>query len=147
MWREDLSMEMYEKAFSYADFFTPNEKEACRITGAATAREAIRILADCVACPIVKLGPDGCLFSDKGSVRHAPGLTEFVSVDSTGAGDAFLAGLMYGLFKGASLERCVRLANLVGGKCVTGVGCLTEYFDEEGLLAWEKRNPPVSARA
>jgi ribokinase len=147
MWREDLSLEMYQEAFSYVDFFTPNEKEACKITGARNALEAIRILADRVAHPIVKLGSNGCLFCDGGSVFHAPGIEEFVSVDTTGAGDAFLSGLIYGLFKGNSLERCVRLGNIIGGKCVTGIGCLTEHFDEESLMAWEKRGLPARTSA
>jgi ribokinase len=145
-WRDDLSLELYERAFAYVDYFTPNEKEACRITGADNALDAIRVLARHVPRPIVKLGADGCLFCDDAGIYHVPAVREFGSVDSTGAGDAFLAGLLYGLFHGCSLERAVRLGNITGGKCVTGVGCLTEYLDEEGLREWETRTAREAAR-
>jgi ribokinase len=145
-WREDLSLDLYESAFEYVDYFTPNEKEACRIAGVDNALDAIRILSRHVASPIVKLGSEGCLFCDNGIIWHVPAVGEFASVDATGAGDAFLSGLLYGLFMGSGIERSVRLGNIMGGKCVTGVGCLTEYCDEEGLLAWEKRIAGNGAR-
>jgi ribokinase len=138
-WREDLSLELYQQAFSYVDYFTPNEKEACRITGTDSALDAIRILARHVSGPIVKLGADGCLFCDGSSIYHAPGISDFPFVDSTGAGDAFLSGFIYGLCRRLDLASCIRLGNLVGAKCVAGVGCLAESFDETGLLAWERR--------
>jgi ribokinase len=145
-WRDDLSLDLYARAFTYVDYFTPNEKEACRITGTDNALDAIRILSRHVPCPIVKLGSMGCLFCDGTGIYHVPAVGEFQSVDATGAGDAFLAGLLYGLYNGSSLERAVRLGNITGGKCVTGVGCLTEYLDEEGLREWEMRTACDSTR-
>ena len=41
---------------------------------------------------------------------------------------------MYGLFNDYRFRDCILLGNLTGGKCVTGVGCLTEYLLEEELL-------------
>jgi ribokinase len=43
-------------------------------------------------------------------------------VDTTGAGDAFAAGFLYGLLKGKSLEECGRLGNIVAQFCITKVG-------------------------
>lgn len=84
--------------------------------------------------PMVKLDKDGCMGMEGGKVFTVPVIDEYVRVDSTGAGDAFLAGFMYGLFNDYRFRDCILLGNLTGGKCVTGVGCLTEYLTEEELL-------------
>jgi ribokinase len=43
-------------------------------------------------------------------------------VDTTGAGDAFAAGFLYGLLKGKGLEECGRLGNIVAQFCITKIG-------------------------
>jgi ribokinase len=43
-------------------------------------------------------------------------------VDTTGAGDAFCAGFLYGLIKNKSLSECGRLANFVASRCVMEMG-------------------------
>ncbi|MCG2768605.1 MAG: PfkB family carbohydrate kinase, partial [Anaerolineae bacterium] len=43
-------------------------------------------------------------------------------MDATGAGDAFAAGFIAGVWQGWSLEETARLANAVGALCVTGLG-------------------------
>jgi len=43
-------------------------------------------------------------------------------VDATGAGDAFAAGFIAGVWHGWPLEQTVRFANAVGALCVTGLG-------------------------
>ena len=48
---------------------------------------------------------------------------EFRAVDTTGAGDNFLAGVIYGLLHDEPLGRCVRLGNIFAGKSTTAVGC------------------------
>jgi ribokinase len=43
-------------------------------------------------------------------------------MDTTGAGDAFAAGFLYGLLKGKGLEECGRLGNIVAQFCITKIG-------------------------
>ena len=43
-------------------------------------------------------------------------------IDTTGAGDSFNAGYLYGFLQGAPIETCLKYANLMGGACVTGFG-------------------------
>lgn len=131
---DDMSFEMYRDYIELADYYTPNQKEAAKITGKNDPREAIKFLSQYFEKPIVKLDKDGCMGMENGEIFTVPSIDEFVRVDSTGAGDAFLAGLMYGLFYDYSFKDCITLGNLTGGKCVTGVGCLTEYFKENELL-------------
>ena len=56
-----------------------------------------------------------------GEAMHFPAF-EVNVVDATGAGDAFAAGFIVGVWQGWSLERAARFANAVGGLCVTGLG-------------------------
>ena len=63
-----------------------------------------------------------------------PPMQGVVAVDSTGAGDAFMSGFMYGLYHDYPLDQCIRFGNVTGGTCVQGVGCLTKYVNEQQLL-------------
>jgi sugar/nucleoside kinase (ribokinase family) len=67
---------------------------------------------------VVKLGAAGCYVAGSGRV----GPVEVDAVDGTGAGDAFAAGLLYGLLGGWPIERAARLANAAGALATTAVG-------------------------
>lgn len=54
-------------------------------------------------------------------------------MDATGAGDAFLSGFIYGLYNDFDFRKCILAGNITGGKCVTGVGCLTEYITKDEI--------------
>lgn len=69
----------------------------------------------------LKLGPAGCYASGEGfegTVEPA----RVAATDGTGAGDAFVAGLLYGRLAGWPLERAARLANVLGALATTAVG-------------------------
>lgn len=125
-WREDLSLENYGDLLKHVYAFSPNEKEALKLTGCAGAEEALKVLSGYVTVPIVKLGSEGALYwdRDRGEQIHVPPFPVH-AVDATGAGDAFLGGLAHGLDQGWDLHRCVLLANYCGGKATTAPGCLT----------------------
>ena len=72
---------------------------------------------------MVTLGKGGCAYWQDGSIRYAPAIDEFRAVDTTGAGDNFLTGIIYGLLTEEPLDRCVRLGNIFAGKSPTAVGC------------------------
>ena len=69
----------------------------------------------------VKLGGDGCYVTD-GRERHLIEAFRVKAVDTTGAGDAFCAGFLYGLLNGKSLYECSRLGNFVASRCVMKMG-------------------------
>ena len=87
----------------------------------------------------MKLDKDGCLIYKDGKFTYVKSVDEFVRVDSTGAGDAFFAGFLYGIMKDEPTEKCVLYGNLTGGKCVTAVGCTTAYLTEEELLTMAEK--------
>jgi ribokinase len=69
----------------------------------------------------VKLGGDGCYVTD-GHERHLIEALNVKVVDTTGAGDAFCAGFLYGLINGKSLFKCGKLGNFVASRCVMKMG-------------------------
>lgn len=136
---DDMTLEGYEKLLDIADYFLPNRTEALKLTGKDDPKEAARVLKNYLDTAIVKLDKDGCLIYDGESFTLVKSIDEFVRVDSTGAGDAFFAGFMYGLMKGKPIAECVLYGNLTGGKCVTAVGCTTAYLTEQELLSMAEK--------
>jgi sugar/nucleoside kinase (ribokinase family) len=82
----------------------------------------------------VKLGADGCyVVSDEFAGRVAAPRVD--AVDSTGAGDAFAAGLIYARLQGWPLERAAGFANAVGAAATTAVGAAEGLPTLEEVLA------------
>jgi Sugar kinases, ribokinase family len=135
-WKDDMHIDWYSNVFPYIDYFTPNEKEAPKLTNTKTPEEALNVLAEYIPNPIVKLSKDGCIIKENGKTVHVKAADRFENIDATGAGDAFLAGLMYGIYKGYSTKESVIMGNITGGNCVTRVGCLTAELNEETLQTY-----------
>lgn len=66
----------------------------------------------------LKFGKQGCLIASSEGFQRLPGL-EVPTVDTTGAGDAFCAGLLYGQWAGLGLGESGLLANLLGALATT----------------------------
>lgn len=137
-WDDELSFDRYREEFELADYYTPNRKEACKLTGCADPYAAAKALRAHFKHVIVKLDSEGCLGIDEGGAFFCKSVEEFPHVDSTGAGDAFLAGFCYGLFHDRPLRECVMFGNVTGGKAVTKVGALAAWVGEEELLLRQK---------
>lgn len=133
-WEDDLSIKKYEEYLKIADYYLPNQKEALKITGTDSVEAAAEKLSEYFETVIIKLDKDGCMVKDKDGTRIIPSMKGVVAVDSTGAGDAFMSGFMYGIYHDHPVDQCIRFGNVTGGTCVQGVGCLTKYVNEEQLL-------------
>jgi sugar/nucleoside kinase (ribokinase family) len=118
-------MEVLAPCLLHLDYFIPSLPEAQAITGQEDVVDVARALLDRgVGTVALKMGADGCLVATQGSeMFHLPAY-EVEVVDATGAGDAFAAGFIAGVWHGWSLEKTAQLANAVGALCVTGVGAL-----------------------
>jgi ribokinase len=100
----------------------PNAVELELITGETDyCRGADFLVGRGVKIVAVKLGAKGCYVTD-GHERHLIGVFKVETVDTTGAGDAFCAGFLYGLLKDKSLYECGRLGNFVASRCVMKMG-------------------------
>lgn len=138
-WDDDMSFEKYNDYLELADYYTPNRKEALKITGADNEKDAVYALKKYFDKVVVKVDADGCIGIDGNDYFFVKSVEEFKNVDSTGAGDAFLSGFMYGIFNDMSLKDCIEFGNITGGKAVTAVGALSAYVNKEQLLEIKKR--------
>jgi len=102
----------------------PSEGELKMLTGKGWREGAKTLLKEGAGIVAVKLGERGCYVTD-GKESHLIEPYKVNVVDTTGAGDAFCAGFLYGLVKGKDLYHCGRLGNFVASRCITKVGART----------------------
>jgi sugar/nucleoside kinase (ribokinase family) len=105
---------------TYVNILFSNEGEAKAFTG-LEADEAVRELAARVDISIVTQGKDGALVSSRGETLHVDAYGG-KPLDTTGAGDHFAAGFLYGQSIGATLEQSARIGSLLAGHVVAVIG-------------------------
>jgi adenosine kinase len=81
---------------------------------------------------VVTLAAEGCELWIAGQRTHVPGVKAAAVNDPTGCGDAFRAGMLYGLERGWTLERSVKLANRIGAIKIASRG--PQNHSLEGVL-------------
>jgi len=100
----------------------PNLNELELLTKTADYRKGADVLLKKgVEIVAVKLGSKGCYVTD-GRENHLIDALKVKVVDTTGAGDAFCAGFLYGLISGKSLYECGRLGNFAASRCIMKIG-------------------------
>ena len=102
------------------DILFSNESEAEAFTG-LKAHEAVKVLSEQVEISLVTLGKEGALVGSKGQVIAVPA-EGGKPVDTTGAGDHFAAGFLYGQSVGATLEQSARIGSLLAGYIIDVIG-------------------------
>jgi ribokinase len=121
-------------ALAGLDYFVPNESEAETITGmpARTVDEAKKcaekLLSGGVKKVIITLGANGSLLAGREGMEHIAAFN-VKSVDSTGAGDAFIGSFAVFLGEGLPEREAVRRANLYAGLSTTGIGTQKSFYD------------------
>lgn len=104
------------------DFFLPSAYEAMDLSGWDSPGKAADYFHEKgVPVVAVKMGGQGALLSAGGKQEVFPAY-EGPVVDTTGAGDAFVAGFLAALSRGESLPGCVQIGNGAGAKCVERLG-------------------------
>lgn len=83
-------------------------------------------------CLVITEGERGCTLHYKGERVHIPPFSS-EEVDSTGAGDSFMAGFAYGLLQGWDLPRCAMVGNYCGSQAVKSLG--VPRIQREDLVA------------
>ncbi len=111
------------ETIALADYLTPNETELETLSGGGSSIEAAarRLLTRAEQTAVVTLGAQGAQIVSQQSSLAVPSFAVDV-VDTTGAGDAFNAGLAVGLAEGMPLAEAARFANATAALCVTKPG-------------------------
>ena len=127
------------------DYFVPNESEAETITGIAVrslddARGcAEKLTRDGIRRAIITLGSKGCLLAGPELSEHVSAFP-VKSIDSTGAGDAFIGSFAVFLAEGVPEQAAVRRANLYAALSTMGVGTQKSFYDRQRFDAeWTSR--------
>lgn len=108
------------------DVLIPNKIELMDIAGMERTSESIenagkKILEKVSEAIVVTLGEDGALLICEDEVMKFEGI-EVEAVDTTGAGDAFCAGLATSIASGKSIQESVEIGNIVGALATTKLG-------------------------
>jgi ribokinase len=133
-------------ALAGLDYFVPNESEAETIIGMPVRNVedakkcAEKLLSGGVKRVILTLGANGSLLAGRDGIEHIPAFS-VKSVDSTGAGDAFIGSFAVFLGEGLPEREAVRRANLYAGLSTTGVGTQKSFYDRSRYeVEWVARS-------
>ncbi|KHO45853.1 MAG: PfkB family carbohydrate kinase [archaeon GW2011_AR3] len=107
-------------ADKYVDVLLANEAEAEAFTGKKRENAAMEMSSHSKICA-VKLGPEGSIIVQDGKMSMVEGRLAN-AVDTTGAGDMYAAGILYGIANGLGLEKAANLGSFLGAKVVEKVG-------------------------
>ena len=137
----DETGEWYEgiyELFPFIDILFMNETEAVHYTRGLSAKEAALEFSKHCAMAVIKLGKKGSIGAKDGTLWVSRPYTAR-AVDTTGAGDSFNAGFVYGFLKGDTMKQCLRLANACGAMSVTAYGGNTAFPSKEELYHFLKQ--------
>jgi len=106
----------------YVDILIANEDEARAYTGFTNEEKALQGLAENVKIAALKLGERGSMIASGNKIVRVAPMTGRPIVDTTGAGDLWAAGFLFGLVSGFPLEKCGNLASACGYEVCQIVG-------------------------
>ncbi len=106
----------------YVDILIANEDEAFAYTGVNDEAQALARLARHVSMAALKVGARGSFIQHGHRVCRVPAMGTGTAIDTTGAGDLWASGFLFGLVKGYSHEKCGRLASACGYEVCQVVG-------------------------
>lgn len=114
---------MWQVIEESVDIVFLNEEEASTLCGCSPA-EAFEKVSAVVDTTVVKLGSKGSMVSHNGQVVQASAQKLDTVVDTTGAGDAYAAGFLYGLLHDLKLEQSADLGSRVAAMTVSQMGAV-----------------------
>ncbi|MEM2924417.1 MAG: carbohydrate kinase family protein [Methanocellales archaeon] len=113
------------------DIYISSKNEAAKLYKTEDVEKlAAKLMKEGIAIVALTLGKHGCYIANANQRIRIPSF-KVKAVDTTGAGDAFSAGFLYGIARGLSLEECGRYANATAALCVTTPGARFKHGIEE----------------
>lgn len=135
----DLNASQFDRILDQVDLLFANEEEARRMAGAARTEDAADALARRCETVAVTLGAQGSIVLSQGKAVRVPAAPVERVVDTTGAGDSYAAGFLYGFVNHLGPEQSARLGALVASEVVSHLGArplrpLAVLAREAGLI-------------
>jgi ribokinase len=120
-----IGLKKLEPIIDKTSVMMPNADEIALLTGKTDYKAGARLLIDKgVEVLAVKLGSKGCYVIDRDESNLVEPFKVKV-VDTTGAGDAFDAGFIYGLLSGKDINEAGKIGNFVASRSITAMGART----------------------
>ena len=138
------------------DVFLPSALELCHMAGVdALTTDALTTAAQttCTAMAdgallVVKQGAAGATaFAERGHATTHVGVLPVTPVDTTGAGDAFDAGFLFGYVNKMPVDQCMRHGAVCGGLSTTGTGGIDALPTRTEVESWLPKLPSSAAAA
>lgn len=117
--------ELHKILQDYADIAFLNEDEARLFTN-KEPEEAAKELQKLCRTVIIKLGAKGSLISHEGRLFRIPAYN-VRAIDTTGAGDMYAAGFLFGITNNYSIEQAGRIASFAASRVVEVIGARLDY--------------------
>jgi len=127
------------KALRQVDIFSLNRAEAAVLTSKSQIKDMLQALSSFAPVVVIKDGANGSYLRKGSKVIHAPAEKVDV-VDTTGAGDNFDCGFLFGRIKGYSWKESLQIGNICGSYSVQGYGGSSTSPTEHQLLKTLQKN-------
>lgn len=120
------------------DYLLPNEIELKELTRTEDVLKGIHTLKSWgVKEVIVKLGKQGAAYEGKGKLVAFPAIPVEQRIDTTGAGDCFIAGFLYGMIQQRDISQAIKIANLTASYSIQKKGAAIS-FPKKSEIDWKK---------
>ena len=126
----EQSLELLDRLVAdYVDILLANEDEARAFTGQSEEEQALQTLARKANIAVLKVGPRGSHIAHARQTLHVQAQGDGSAMDTTGAGDLWAAGFLYGLVNGYPLDKCGQLGSACGYEVCQVIGA---HVPDEG---------------
>jgi sugar/nucleoside kinase (ribokinase family) len=106
----------------YVDILIANQDEALALTDQADEIKAIQALSAKAEISVLKMGARGSIIAHEGNIIKIKAMGDGHALDTTGAGDLWASGFLFGLINGYTLEKCGQLGSACGYEVCQVVG-------------------------
>lgn len=137
----ERKLDLIERSLQETDIFIPSYEEAAFFTGRTDVEEMLDIFSGYSLKLLgIKLGHKGCVLTDFKERIWLSAYPDVKVVDTTGAGDCFMAGFLCGYLHGWDLRRIGEFASAVSAHGIAASGASTGIPDFETVLKYAQAN-------
>lgn len=139
--KAERNLELIEKSLHETDIFIPSYEEAVFFTGKTDVEEMLETFSRYSLKILgIKLGRKGCVLTDFKETVWLSAYPDVKVVDTTGAGDCFMAGFLCGYLHGWDLRKIGEFASAVSAYGIAASGASTGIPDFETVLKYAEAN-------